>query len=436
MSLKKSAGSRCNFIMRICLSIFFVFMLAHSFANSMQDSLYLSLKGKKLTIAEIFKTLRQQTGLIVFYNNGLLNDQERMDVDLEHAEVRELMDYVTRGKELTYQIKDRFILLQKKTLNKSASNAAAARSGQSETIEAPVEFVVTGVVKNENGEALVGVSVNLKGTQLGTTTGANGAYMLTLPDGTGTLVFSYVGYVEKEQPVNARSKIDIVLSASDASLDQVVVIGYGTARKRDLTGAVSQVNATKLANETPRSVQNILRGNIAGLNIGFSASAKGGGSLQVRGRKSLKVRGRKSLNAEGSPLVVMDGVIYYGSLDDINPADIETIDVLKDASSAAVFGAKAANGVVMVTTKRGRTSKPSINVGANIGAATMEVNQPVYSAEGYLSFREDVMKSVNENARPYEYSDPRQLPANISTEDWLAYTAASGEHIRLQAATR
>jgi len=421
MNLEKIARSKCNFIMRICLSVFLVFILAHSFANSMQDTLYLSLKGKKLTIAEIFKTLRQQTGLIVFYNNGLLNDQERMDIDLEHAEVRELMDYVTKGKELTYQIKDRFILLQKKTLNKTSSSASSAGSGQPEIIEAPIDFVVTGVVKNENGEALAGVSVNLKGTQLGTTTGANGAYALTLPDGSGTLVFSYVGYVEKELPVSARTKIDVVLSASDAAMDQVVVIGYGTARKRDLTGSVSQVNANKLANETPRSVQNILRGNIAGLNIGFSASAKGGGSLQVRGRKSL--------NAEGSPLVVMDGVIYYGSLDDINPADIETIDVLKDASSAAVFGAKAANGVVMVTTKRGRTSKPSINVGANVGAATMEVNQPVYSAEGYLSFREDVMKSTNENARPYEYSDPRKLPSNISTQDWLAYTAASGDPV-------
>ena len=204
---------------------------------------------------------------------------------------------------------------------------------------------VTGQVTDPSNNPIPGVNIIVKGTTSGTTTDVDGRYSINIEGENQTLIFSFIGYAAQEVPVENRSVIDITLQSDERLLEEVVVVGYGTLQKRDLTGAVSQVKAAKLENENPNAVQDILRGNIAGLNVGFSTSAKGGGSLQVRGKQSL--------NANSSPLLVLDGAIYYGELSDINPNDIESVDVLKDGSSAAVFGAKAAAGVILITTKRG-----------------------------------------------------------------------------------
>lgn len=159
---------------------------------------------------------------------------------------------------------------------------------------------VSGTINDETGSPMPGVTVVLKGTTSGTTTDLDGKYSLSVPTD-GVLVFSFIGYLTVEETVGNRSTIDLSLSPDMADLEEVVVIGYGTAKKRDITGAVSSVNPTKLENENPNSVQDILRGNAAGLNVGLSTSAKGGGSLEVRGRTSL--------TAGNSPLLVLDGAI-------------------------------------------------------------------------------------------------------------------------------
>ncbi len=271
----------------------------------------------------------------------------------------------------------------------------------------------------EAPSGMQGVSVTVKGTTVGTTTDANGMYHLSGLKPSATLVFSHVGYSSVEQEVKGRTEINVILEADASTLDQVVVIGYGTARKKDLTGAISSIKATQLENEHPSSVQDILRANVPGLNIGFSASPKGDAGLQIRGKNTL--------NAGSSPLIVLDGTIYYGALADINPNDIETVDVLKDASAAAVYGAKAASGVIQVTTKKGKSDKPTINFNASSGLATMGVHQRVNNPEEFLRWREDVKYSTNINAKPYQYGDPRKLPSNISITDWLAYDNANPE---------
>ena len=280
---------------------------------------------------------------------------------------------------------------------------------------------VTGTVSDESGEPIPGATVLVKGTTQGTATDVEGFYRLSAP-GDATLVFSFVGYVTQEMTVNNRSVIDVELVADFGSLEEIVVIGYGTARKRDLTGAVSSVTATRLENENPNSVQDVLRGNIAGLNVGMETSAKGGGGLEVRGRTSL--------NAGRSPLIVLDGAIYYGQLSDINPNDIESVDVLKDASSAAVFGAKAASGVIMVNTKMGEGTKPTVKLNTNWGLATMSVNEKILGPHEFISWREDVMKSINAGGyEPYRFSDPRNLPSNISMDEWMAYDGSDGDPV-------
>lgn len=276
---------------------------------------------------------------------------------------------------------------------------------------------VSGQVTDANKSPIPGVNIIVKGTTTGTTTDADGRYSLSVVGENPTLVFSFIGYAVQEVPVSNRSVIDVALQTDEKMLEEVVVVGYGTLQKRDLTGAVSQVKVNQLENENPNAVQDILRGNIAGLNVGFSTSAKGGGSLQVRGKQSL--------NANTSPLIVLDGAIYYGELSDINPNDIESVDVLKDGSSAAVFGAKAAAGVILVTTKKGKLGKPTVTFNTNVGLATMSIHEPVYGPQEFVRWRTDVFKSIDVDHEPYRYDDPRTLPSSISVADWAAYDGSS-----------
>jgi TonB-linked SusC/RagA family outer membrane protein len=280
---------------------------------------------------------------------------------------------------------------------------------------------VTGKVSDVNGGPIPGVNIIVKGTTLGTTTDANGEYSINVGDESKVLIFSFIGYISQEVPVNNQSVINISLEPDLKMLEEVVVVGYGTLQKRDLTGAVSQVKAAQLENENPNAVQDILRGNIAGLNVGFSTSAKGGGSLQVRGKQSL--------NANSSPLLVLDGAIYYGSLSDINPNDIESVDVLKDGSSAAVFGAKAAAGVILITTKKGKTGKPTVTFNTNVGLATMSVDEPVYGPHEFVAWRTDVFKSIDVDHELHRYGDPRALPTGLTMDEWLAYDGSKGDPV-------
>ena len=276
---------------------------------------------------------------------------------------------------------------------------------------------ISGTVTDAKGNALAGATVTVKGAKNAIVTDQNGRFSLKGVADNAVLQISFSGFITEE--VAAKNAKTITLREQVNQLTDVVVIGYGTAKKKDLTGAVAQVKATQLENENPRSVQDMLRGNAPGLDVGFNASAKGGGSLQVRGRASL--------TASTSPLIVVDGVIYPGDLSDINPNDIQTIDVLKDASSAAVFGARSANGVILVNTKRGKSGKPTITVNSNYALNRIARWPGLLKPEEFFDWRSDVIwsqRGFDSTSRPgikYWAVDPRKLPAgSISVNEWLA----------------
>jgi len=279
-------------------------------------------------------------------------------------------------------------------------------------------LTISGKVTDSKKNPLRGVSVIIKGTVKGTSTDADGRYQLADIPENGVLLFSFTGYTTQEIPVNGKATIDITLIESVSSLNEVVVTGYGTRAKKDVTGAISQVKMAQLENENPASVQDALRGNVPGVFVTSSPNAKGGGNLQIRGKSSI--------SGATSPLIVLDGVIYQGDLSDINPNDISTIDILKDASSAAVYGAKAASGVILVTTKKGTGSKPTITFNSNVGLATLAMDEPLYDGPGFVNWRTEVLKSQNiTTAKPYQYDDPRNLPSSITLAQWKAYDNSS-----------
>lgn len=266
------------------------------------------------------------------------------------------------------------------------------------------QISVRGVVSDAVGPVL-GASVLEKGTGNGTVTDNDGNFSIKVKSADAVLVFSFVGYQTKEVAVNGQTNLQVTLEDSEI-LDEVVVVGYGTMRKKDLTGSVVQINPEKIADSNPTTVQDVLRGT-AGLQIGYTADAKGGGSMLLRGQNSLFNEG-----SHNSPLIILDGMIFNGELSEINPDDIGQIDVLKDASSAAIYGAKAASGVIIITTKKGKVGKPVINVSANLAANKKAEFRDVYGPEGYMKFREDWYKATTYGVR--------------ADGSWGYYSVASG----------
>jgi TonB-linked SusC/RagA family outer membrane protein len=228
-----------------------------------------------------------------------------------------------------------------------------------------VDVTVTGTVTDANGEPIPGATVSVAGTSIGTATDLDGAYSLSIPEGS-TLTFSFIGYVTQSVPVGDRSVIDVVLEEDMASLDEVVVIGYGTAKKSDLTGSVARITMEDKATQANVNLFQALIGASAGVNL----EGRGGASSEP----SLSIRGKTSLSASDGPLIVLDGVIYNGSVSNININDVETVDILKDASAAAVYGSRSANGVLLITTKKGKSEKPVISLGMYTGFQDMTNN--------------------------------------------------------------
>ena len=296
-------------------------------------------------------------------------------------------------------------------------------------------MMIKGTVIDANNDPLLGVTIMVKGTTTGTITDVDGNFSIKGKTGE-TLIVSYIG-MQTQEVVFRGQPLKIMLKDDVQALEEVVVVGYGTMRKKDLTGSVIQVRPDKIANENPKTVQDILRGT-PGLAIGYNADAKGGGSMNIRGQRSVYTDGNHN-----SPLLILDGMMFYGELSEINPDDIGQIDVLKDASAAAVYGAKAANGVIIITTKKGKRGKPVVNVSTNIGLTQRSAYRERFSPSAYLQHYADwkAKSTYGANAEgnwdDYQigvykgmddyYTNPDKL-TNIDLDIWRGYTSnESGE---------
>jgi TonB-linked SusC/RagA family outer membrane protein len=296
----------------------------------------------------------------------------------------------------------------------------------------PVEEIVhqqntvSGKVTDNKGQPLPGVTVVVKGTTAGTITDNRGGYFISGIPENAFLLFSFVGMKSQEVAVGDRTAIDVVMVEESIGIDEVVAIGYGTIKKKDLTGAVSQINAAKMEAEATSNMTDILRGNIPGLNVNFNLSAKG-----LSNAESLEIRGTTSLTSN-APLIVLDGMIYSGDLSDINPLDIDRYDILKDASSAAIYGSRATNGVIIITTKKGKLGKPVINVSGSVGIATLSgVELDPMKGEQFINWRIAGFES-NERFQVSKgagyYSNYNNLPGGITLDTWKAYDGSTANN--------
>lgn len=238
------------------------------------------------------------------------------------------------------------------------------------------EVTISGTVTGDNKEPIAGANVMVKDTPSGTVTDAEGNYSVTTTRDNGVLVYSFVGYVSQEIPINGRTRIEVILVEDVQSLDEVVVVGYGTQKRSDLTGSIKSIQMDDLPPSSNINLAQSLRGYAAGLNV------QGGSTAGTE--PSFSIRGQNTLSASTTPLIVLDGIIFDGTISDINVSDVERIDVLKDASAAAIYGSRSASGVLLITTRKGKSAKPSINFNTYVGFQNY-TNNPVkmMNAEQY-----------------------------------------------------
>lgn len=243
------------------------------------------------------------------------------------------------------------------------------------------ERQITGTVVDENNIPLPGVNVFVENTTVGAVTDFDGNYSLSVPANAAILVFSSLGFETQEIQIGTQNIIDVTLNSNLEELESVIVIGYGTQKKSDVTGSVASISEERLEQLPNNNIAQALQGSIPGISISNNGSGAEGNDV------SISVRGRSSINASNSPLVVLDGVIYEGSISDINPNDVNSIEVLKDASSTAIYGSRGANGVILITTKQGKSGEVSINYGYSYGIAEA-INIPdILSPEEFYEFK-------------------------------------------------
>ncbi|SMO62717.1 SusC/RagA family TonB-linked outer membrane protein [Fodinibius sediminis] len=272
--------------------------------------------------------------------------------------------------------------------------------------------VVTGTVTDaETGEPLPGVNVMIQATSRGTATNIDGEYSLEVPGSESILVFSFVGYKSQQITVQDREVINVSMAVDLGRLDEVIVVGYGTREREDLTGSVDRIDGEQFKDQGITNVSDMLTGTIAGFNATQGTSASGATNFQIRGPNSL--------TAGSDPLIVLDGVIYRGQLRDINPNDIESIDILKDASSAAVYGARSASGVVVITTTRGQVGKPVVEFSTKVGVTETTTDHYKYRGpEEYIDFRQNYFRSQGLSQPDHYWTHPDNLPEGVSTDEW------------------
>lgn len=319
-----------------------------------------TIRENNISLQKVFEEIRRQTGYNFFYADEVLRTAKKVSLSVKQEAVEKVLDICFVGQQLAYNISENTIVVKRKT----DQHLTAAP-----VVVVPVATDVRGKVTDDKGQPLPGVSVFIKGTTTGVTTDANGNYSINVPDG-AILVFSYVGFGNIEEKVDGRTSINISLKPTEKAIEEVVVVGYGTQRRIDVTGAVGQLKGEEIAKQASVNPVSALQGKLAGVQI--TNTGKPGDAPQIR------IRGLGSVYGSSSPLYVVDGV-WFDNISFLNPADIESINILKDASSEAIYGVRAANGVVLVTTKKGK-GKAKVNYSGFVGV--QKVTNQVEMANG------------------------------------------------------
>ncbi|MDR6782596.1 TonB-linked SusC/RagA family outer membrane protein [Pedobacter africanus] len=338
-----------------------IFLLLLSLTGRSQTNSKISIKGRNITLADVFKSIKKQTGLTVFYSNKLLDDSEKISVDFTGESISAVMSSILKGRQLDWLVKEKYIVLQK------ATGQVQPQQLKTEQVSIDNAPKLKGTVTDKTGNPLPGVSIRVKDAGTGTASDAQGRYTIAASRG-ATLLFSSVGYLSQEIQVGSQTTLNVKLQEDNADLTEVVVVGYGTQKKVNLTGAVSMVSGKDLSVRPMGQTSASLQGMAPGVTIRQTSGRPGadGGNIRIRGIGTMSAsQSDPTLSIAANPLIMIDGI--EGSMNNIDPNLIESVSILKDAASSSIYGSRAANGVILITTKRANADQVSISYNNYIG---------------------------------------------------------------------
>jgi TonB-linked SusC/RagA family outer membrane protein len=331
----------------------------------------INLKVKNASLDNVFTSLRQQSGYNFLYDPDVLNRTHPVSVNAINTSLREVLEQCFKDQPVTYIINQNNVVVKLKSTKSEPSI---------NTIKAAI--TVKGTVNDAKGQPLPGVTVRIKGTTTMVATDIYGKFNINAPDANSVLVFSFIGFTTQEIKVNDRTSLDITLLEAPSALDEVIVVGYGTRKKSDITGSVSAVSEKQLREIPAGNIGSVLQGSAPGLSV-----LKSGGNNHPGSTPTIRIRGERSLGAGNDPLIILDGIPYGGSLNDINPDDVVSAQILKDASATAIYGSRGSNGVVLINTRRGKNQKAVVTYSGYAGFNEVLGQYDVMDANQFLTFR-------------------------------------------------
>lgn len=396
--MARKVPSLNNFrVLRITLFLLLI-CICSSFASSgYSQTMRVSIRQSVMPLSRIFSEIEKQTSYLFVYNNQI-DVNRKVSVDVKEQEVARVLETLFRGTNIEYVVQGNHIIL-------------SSKENQGNTSLQGSERTVSGIVVDTRGEAVIGANILVKGSTIGGMTDIDGKFALTVPDH-AVLVVSFIGYLSQEVKVENKSVFRIVLSEDTQKLDEVVVVGYGTMKKSDLTGSSASVKDEVLGQRTVTSFGQALSGRVSGVNISTNSGRPGG-------RASIRIRGNSSISVTNDPLYVVDGVILNVStlrngtspIDYLNPNDIKSVEILKDASATAIYGARGANGVILITTKKVEGMGISIRYDTDFGIGVLPKKLDVLNAAEFLGVEDlayaNAAKYDPEGWKNGNYKDPK-----------------------------
>jgi len=396
---KKKEGKHNKVLKIMKLSaVFLMIATLQIMATGYAQNISVNLNMDKTPMRELFKEIERQTELSFIFSDDISSLNDEVSVNVRNMNIKDVLNQLFKDKDLGYQIlNDKLIVIAPKVILQQIN--------------------VKGTVTDDANEPLPGVNVMVKGTTQGTVTDVHGAYSLTVPDEKAILVFSFIGYISKEIEVGSQTTLNVQMEETAREIEEVVVVGYGTQKKVNLTGAVASVKGDVLETRPVGSVGTGLQGMLPGVTITSSSGQPGNPGI------SIIVRGINTINSSTAPLILIDG-ISGGDINLMNPDDIESVTVLKDAASSAIYGARAANGVILVTTKTGKKKeKSSFSYTGYFGLQTPTALPEMVDGRQYMTLTNEAYAAAGVS-RPYTDDafiryDSKNFPNEYSNTDWI-----------------
>jgi len=415
-------------VMRNAFLALFLFVGTTYATESYSQNMRVTVVSSSITTGQVLSEIEDQTDYLFVYDVNEVNLDRNVNVRAENRPVSEVLDEVFEGTDVDYAMEGKNIMLMKRSKKETP---ASAQQTSGNTIQ--------GVVTDANGEPIIGANIMIEGTTTGTITDFDGRFTLDVPEN-ATLQISYIGFVSQNVKVNGRKDITVKLVEDAKALDEVVVVGYGTMKKSDLTGSVSSITSDNFKLGTDLTPQQLMQGAFSGVNISQN-SGKPGGSNTIR------VRGGTSISASNDPLYVIDGVPISTSagvnqsnistattdffdqepinpLSNINPNDIESINILKDASATAIYGSRGANGVIMITTKKGKAGVRQLDYSFNLGISTVANKLDVLTGDEYRQTVTDLGLTLDDKGMNTDWQDVIFRTA-ISQNHYVSFMSGS-----------